>query len=194
MPLAFLTFQLLAPNGYQRRQTVKAQKGHDTAAFPRCGAFAIPTNAPRRWRCATRFETHCATTKCSPYPTDGQVGRGGFPTVVAVPLRRPREPRASGYLFLASRIRRELRPELFCGKRWLLAIVEPIGKQHERLTICDHGPAMQAGRARCTKAASGRAYDTIVAIRGWRPEDWSSGPGRRRAAQGLCGRSTNGAR
>lgn len=134
MPLAFLTFQLLAPNGYQRRQTVKAQKGHDTAAFPRCGAFAIPTNAPRRWRKATCFETHCATTKCSPYPTDGQVGRGGFPTVVAVPLRRPREPRASGYLFLASRIRRELRPELFCGKRWLLAIVEPIGKQHERLT------------------------------------------------------------
>jgi len=45
-----------------------------------------------------------------------------------------REPRASGYLFLASRIRRELRPELFCGKRWLLAIVEPVGKQHERLT------------------------------------------------------------
>src|SRR6476620_822614 len=89
MPLAFLTFQLLAPNGYQRRQTVKAQKGHDTAAFPRCGAFAIPTNAPRRWRCATCFETHCSTTKCSPYPTDGQVGRGGFPTVVAVPLRRP---------------------------------------------------------------------------------------------------------
>ena len=78
MPLAFLTFQLLAPNGYQRRQTVKAQKGHDTAAFPRCGAFAIPTNAPRRWRCATRFETHCATTKCSPYPTDGQVGRVDF--------------------------------------------------------------------------------------------------------------------
>jgi len=35
--------------------------------------------------------------------------------------------------------------------------------------ICDHGRAMQAGRARCTKAASGRAYDTIVAIRGWRP-------------------------
>src|SRR4029078_123962 len=78
MLLAFLTFQLLAPNGYQRRQTVKAQKGHDTTAFPRCGAFAIPTNAPRRWRCATCFETHCATTKCSPYPTDGQVGRVVF--------------------------------------------------------------------------------------------------------------------
>jgi hypothetical protein len=145
MPLAFLTFQLLAPNGYQRRQTVKAQKGHDTAAFPRCGAFAIPTNAPRRWRCATRFETHCATTKCSPYPTDGQVGRGGFPTVVAVPLRRPREPRASGYLFLAARIRRELRPELFCGKRWLLAIVEPIGKQHERLTSAITAPRCRRG-------------------------------------------------
>ena len=143
MPLAFLTFQLLAPNGYQRRQTVKAQKGHDTAAFPRCGAFAIPTNAPRRWRCATRFETHCATTKCSPYPTDGQVGRGGFPTVVAVPLRRPREPRASGYLFLASRIRRELRPELFCGKRWLLAIVEPIGN-----STSVHPSAITAARCR----------------------------------------------
>jgi hypothetical protein len=32
------------------------------------------------------------------------------------------------------RIRRELRPELFCGKRWLLAIIEPIDKQRERLT------------------------------------------------------------
>src|SRR6478609_11787224 len=141
MPLAFLTFQLLAPNGYQRRQTVKAQKGHDTAAFPRCGAFAIPTNAPRRWRCATCFETHCSTTKCSPYPTDGQVGRGGFPTVVAVPLRRPREPRASGYLFLASRIRRELRPELFCGKRCCSPSSSLSVNSTSVSPICDHGRA-----------------------------------------------------
>jgi hypothetical protein len=41
----------------------------DTAAFPRCGAFAITTNAPRRLRCATCFETHCATAKFSPSPT-----------------------------------------------------------------------------------------------------------------------------
>lgn len=194
MPLAFLTFQLLAPNGHQRRQTVKAQKGHDTAAFPRCGAFAIPTNAPRRWRCATCFETHCATTKCSPYPTDGQVGRVDFRRLLRsrfAGLGNRAQVATCSWLRGSggSSVQSSSAVSDGCSPSSSLSV-----KSTSVSPICDHGRAMQAGRARCTKAASGRAYDTIVAIRGWRPEDWSSGPGRRRAAQGLCGRSTNGAR
>lgn len=193
MPLAFLTFQLLAPNGYQRRQPSRPRKDMTQQHFRgvahsrsrrtlRVAGAAQPASrliVPQRNAAHIRLMVKWAGVDFRRLLRSRFAGLGNRVAATCSWLR------GSG----GSSVQSSSAVSDGCSPSSSLSVnstsVSP---------ICDHGPAMQAGRARCTKDASGRAYDTIVAIRGWRPEDWSSGPGRRRAAQGLCGRSTNGAR
>jgi len=67
----------------------------------------------------------------------GTSGPGWLPTFFAGSVSRAsglgKQPQVATRSWIP-RIRRERRPELFGDKRRLLGVVEPISKQHERLT------------------------------------------------------------